>query len=81
MSDVLDLNDVEAMALARRLAANQVANHENWLFWEDLPELGEYAFERLADAMDSLADEMRRGVRLNDAGLNIDSFYLWEQTQ
>lgn len=51
LDEGVGLNWREARCLALLIAARHVADSDRWLDWEDYPELGEFAFQRLDEAM------------------------------
>lgn len=70
------LTDEAAEALALSLTAEHLRDH--WLQWEHLPLLDEDSFNRVADAVDRLADKVREWSRLYDAVHDLDADELWE---
>lgn len=83
MSDLpegMSLTDKEAKALARLLIADQV-KHGEWLLWENVPELGEYAFERLQAAVEFEADKLYERVAALDDYHKVNSHELKARAQ
>jgi hypothetical protein len=76
-----DLTDAEATALAKRLIAEHLTHNPDWLQWEILPELGEYAFERLAEAVDTEVRALMNASRAHDMATQIDSQWLKGRAQ
>ena len=83
----VDLTDMEANALARRLVARHLAADADsgWLLWEDYPMLAEMAFLRLSEAVDAhvnaLARDASKAASDGDRRDDIDSMFLLERTQ
>lgn len=76
--DGMDLTQQEAMALALRLAAWQIESGD-WLEWGNVPNLGEYAFERLVRAANEVARQMSQRSSAFDRAQDIDSAWLQEK--
>lgn len=76
--DGMNLTDEEAGCLAMLLAVRHLADRE-WLEWENVPNLGEYAFDRLFEAAERVTDVLMERSMLLDARMDIDSRYLFEQ--
>jgi len=51
----MNLSHAELRALAMEACASKLLAHENWLIWEDYPELTEAQFDRLTEIVDELA--------------------------
>ena len=76
----VDLTADEATALAKRIMADHLHDAE-WLLWENFPELGEFAFERLSEAVDAEVQSAFEASRHWDRAMNIDSVWLKERAQ
>ena len=82
VSEGIGLNTQEAYCLALRIAARHVAESDRWLDWEDYPLLGEFAFQRLDEAMrGAVADGLRDTLGRLEKAWDIDSAYLLGETQ
>lgn len=75
------LTDAEIAALARRLMSRVAWDWPKRLSWEDVPLLSEEAWGRLSDALDREAAALTARAHNADHAEDIDSVYLWEQTQ
>jgi len=76
MNGPMELNAVEAWAMALRLTAGHRVAAETWLHREDHPQLSEAAFERLVwsvglntQNLDRIADQYDRSHRVDSAAL------------
>ncbi len=76
--DGMNLTNTEARHLARLLIA-RLAHDTDWLLWENLPELGEYAFERLRAIVQMEAMEMLEASKAYDRANGIDAAALLER--
>lgn len=76
----MDLTADEATALAKRVVADHLYDNQ-WLQWEDLPLLGEFAFDRLAEAVDAEVASIFQASLQWDRSMNIDSQQLKEQAR
>lgn len=79
MSDAEGMNliDAEAEAFARRIIAEHVDGE--WLEWEDYPNLGEHAFERLSNAVKRFSEQLNWAADHHDRAYDMDSRLLIEQ--
>ena len=67
-------SDAEIVALAQRITVNHLRHTtEDWLLWEDVPELGEYEFERLCTAVSEFIDQLAASLDNTDRRTGIDS--------
>jgi hypothetical protein len=80
MEDGMNLTNTEARHLARLLIA-RLAHDADWLLWENLPELGEHAFERLQAVVVMESIRMLEDSKLYDRLNNVDAMYLLEQAR
>lgn len=76
----MGLTDDEAVTLAWRIIANHVTDPENWLLWEDYPNLGEHTFEALTQRVSAVATEIGDFSGRHDRLMDIDSHELLERT-
>jgi hypothetical protein len=79
LSDGMNLTAEEARCVAARLVARWLAAAE-WE-WEDLPLLGEFAWDRLLDALESFKAEAWRTSEISDRHYNIDSVDLIDRAE
>lgn len=77
----VELTMAEAMALARRVAADHLDTRSDWLLWEDFPMLSEQAFERLHEAVEAVAKDADDEADGMDVAEDIDSMLLRERAQ
>lgn len=76
----LDLTSTERQVIATRLAAQHLrANIDDWLLWEDVPSLGEFAFDRLNEAVIDVVNGLDQRVRSLENLYDIDSQALLER--
>lgn len=76
----VNLTAEEATALARRVIVEHLDDCD-WFEWEDYPELGEYAFERLLSAVDAEVRAMTDASLAHDRATGIDSQWLKGRAQ
>ena len=69
----------ELTCLAYLLAERQIDTSEDWLEWEDMPEMGQYDFEDLQGKMDVVVNYLRDARRLMEITWKIDSQLLLER--
>lgn len=67
----MNLTLAEAIALAKRVIIRHLRT--DWLEWEDLPNLGEFAFQRLADAVEAQVDALSRDAVWHERVTGIDA--------
>lgn len=80
MSEAVNLNEREARCLGLRIAMQHLVDSDRWLDWEDYPMLGEFAFQRLDEAVRSeIAAVLRDELRHNEQVWDIDSALLLER--
>lgn len=79
MGEGIVLSDAELRALARRLITRQAADFDQWLSWEDVPELAESSWLALADAVEARAKRMTLLANDTDRAEDIDSLALIER--
>lgn len=76
----VNLSENEATVLAYRIAYKQMVDSDRWLEWEDYPELGEYAFQRLDVSVRTVvAGYLLDALRLMERTWDIDSAALLEE--
>lgn len=73
----MKLTEAEAHALAIRAIAKHAANE--FMYWEDFPELDEASFELLSESVDVLAELLLAASKRHDESTGIDSAYLWDE--
>lgn len=78
--DGINLTDAEAVALAFRIVVDW-CRHDERPQWEDLPMLGEHAFERLLEQFLTVAETLERHVSEVDKFEAIDSSALLERAR
>lgn len=79
MDEGMGLTETEARCLALRIAARQIRGFTLWLEWEDYPNLGEHAFERVIEAMHTVAKDLEKQTRQVDRIHDVDSADLIEK--
>lgn len=77
----MGLDIYQENAVAWRLMARLAADWSAHIDWEDVPELGEYAWEQLAERLDEVAATITQRSTNIDRGHNIDSVDLIQQMQ
>ena len=75
--EAMFLNEHEALALAYQLVATRVC--EQWLEWEDLPNLGEFAFRRLSEVVARIGQDLDGQSRNYASAAGIDPDDLLER--
>jgi hypothetical protein len=71
------LTDNEIIVLAYRLCERELASE--WFEWEEIPMLGQYDCEQVAEKMGIVCNYLRDARRLMETTWNIDSSTLLEE--
>lgn len=66
------LTDDETQALARRLAWIRLRDADEWLEWEDVPNLTKSGLRHLVDAINGVALRLERAAILDDQDADVD---------
>lgn len=78
MSDeTVSLSKDEADLLAIRMVVYQIDERDEWLLWEDVPNLDEASFDALVEAVKVVGEQMAKGLRHAEIDLDIDSAQLF----
>lgn len=72
--DALELDAHEVYPLVAWLAARHLAADDDWLQWEDLPNLSEGSFDLLVEAVEDVVTTLLRSCRIDT-----DPAYLFEE--
>ena len=72
----VDLDDNEYLSFATLLVARHAASE--WLDWGDVPNLSERSFDRLAECVEDVAEELFRSAHARAAAFDLDVLLIEE---
>lgn len=75
------LDEAEIQALARYIIADKIDDADDWLLWEDYPNLGEHTFEALVAAVSEHGKWQHRLVAMWEQAYDVDVRHILEEAQ